>query len=102
PPVDEPPAVGVKTSELFLNGYKLTRVQHCSFDFQAVSNDRRIPGELLNACFRIACHLTRIEVAEGMAIAFAFLQHDGPAQPGLCGFEHQEFKMSAIVVDRRT
>src|SRR5713101_6004011 len=45
--IDEPPAIGVKTSELFLNCQKLTRVTDGGFDFQPVANDRRIQYELL-------------------------------------------------------
>jgi hypothetical protein len=36
------PAIGVETSELFLDFEKCARVAHGGFDFHAVANNRRI------------------------------------------------------------
>jgi len=71
-----------------------------SFDFHPVSNDRRIRRELLDSFLRVSRHLPGIELAEGAAIAIPFLEHDRPTEPGLRRFEHQEFEVAAIVMDR--
>src|SRR5712692_6419849 len=42
PSVNETPAIGVETSELFLDFEKCARVAHGGLDFHAVANNRRI------------------------------------------------------------
>ena len=92
--------IGVETSKLVLNREKRSRVAHSRFDFHPVSNDRRIRSERLDSFLRVSRHLPRVELAEGAAIAFPFLEHDRPAEPGLRRFEHEKFEVLAIVMDR--
>src|SRR5260370_27157361 len=42
-PADEPPAVGVKAAELFLDLEERTSIAHRGLDLQAVADDLRIP-----------------------------------------------------------
>src|SRR5712692_2969245 len=71
-------------------------------DLHPISNDRRVSRERLDSLLRVSCHLPRIELAEGAAIAFPFLEHDRPTEPGLRRFEHEEFEVLAIIMDRHT
>src|SRR5438445_436900 len=80
PPIEQAPAIRVKTSELFLNREKCARVAYRGCDFQPVSNDRRIHRQLLDATLGIACDLLRIELAESVAITFAFFENDRPTE----------------------
>src|SRR6202171_5163126 len=100
--IDQPPAIGIKTPELFLNCEKRPRVAYRSFDFHPVPNDCRIQCELLNSFLGIPRHSPRIELAEGMAISFPLFEHDRPTQPGLCRFEHKELKVFSVIVDWHT
>jgi hypothetical protein len=85
-----------------LNREKRSRVADSRFDFHPVSNDRRIRSECLDSILRVSRHLPRIELAEGAAIAFPFLEHDRPTEPRLRRFEHEEFEVLAIVMNRHT
>jgi hypothetical protein len=100
PSAHETPAVGVETSELFLNCAKRPRVAHRGFDLQPVSNDSRIRCELLNSFPGISRHFPRIELTESLAIALPFSEHGGPAEPGLRPFQNQELEVLPVVVDR--
>jgi hypothetical protein len=62
-------------------------------------NNRWIQGELLNSFLGIPRHFLGTELAEGASITFSFLEHDRPAEPGLCRFEHKELKVLAVIVD---
>jgi hypothetical protein len=97
---DESPAVRVEASEFFLDCEKRLCVTHRSLDLHAVSNDRRVGHELLNAFVGEPRHSGRIEIFEGAAITLPFSENDRPAQPRLRPFEQEELEVLAVVVDR--
>src|SRR6266404_1785041 len=97
--IDEPPAISVKTSELFLNCEKRPRVTYRSFDFHPVSNDRRIQCELLDPVLGVPRHFLGIEFAEDAAIPLPFFEHDRPTEPSLRRFEHKELKVFSVIVN---
>ena len=102
PAIDEPPAIGVKTPELFLNCEKRPRVAYRSCDFHPVPNDLRIQCELLDSFLGVPRHSLWIELAEGVAIPFPLFEHDRPAEPGRRRFEHKELKVFSVIVDWHT
>ena len=99
---DELPAIGVKTFELFLNCEQRPRVANRGFDFHPVSNDRRIPRELLNSFLGISRYFFGIEFVEGAAIALPFFEHNRPAESRLRPFEHQKLEVFAVVMHRHS
>src|ERR1700687_1565822 len=84
--IDEPPAIGIKTSQLFLNCEERPGVAYRSFDFHPVPNDRRIQCELLDSFLVISRPFVRIDLAEGTAIPFPLFEHDRPTEPSLRSF----------------
>src|SRR5882672_9625842 len=82
--LDKSPAIGIETPELLLDLEKCARVAHRGFDLHPVANDLRIRSKVLNLFLGVARDFLRIEFVERAAITFPLLQHDRPAQSGLC------------------
>src|SRR5260370_15904650 len=100
--IDESPAIGVKTSELCLNGEKRPPVAYRRFNFHPVSNDHRIQCELPNSSLGISRHLFRIELAEGATITLPLFEHNRPTESRLRSLEHEKLKVFAVIVDGHT
>ena len=83
PPVDKPPAIGIKTAKLFTNLEELTGIGHRGFDLHPVTNDLRITDETANSLVGVASDLFWVEFVEGTSISIAFFQNERPVQAGL-------------------
>src|SRR5712671_1236981 len=82
-PADEPPAVGVKAAELFLDLEKRTSIAHRGLDLHAVADNLRIYQKAPGLFLGIARDPLGIEAVERPPIAFPLLQHKRPVQSGL-------------------
>src|SRR6266403_4698285 len=102
PSVNEAPAIGVEASELFLDFEKGARVAHGGLDLHAVANDLGIQCELLDSSNGKSRDFLRIKPLESAPITLPLLQHQRPAQPSLCTFEHEKLEVPAVIVDRDT
>src|SRR5882672_7224809 len=79
-PDDEPPAVGVKAAELFLDFEKRTSIAHRGLDLHAVADNLRISQKAPGLFLGIARYPLGIEVVERPPITFPLLQHKRPVQ----------------------
>jgi hypothetical protein len=72
PPVDKPPAIGIKTAKLFTNLEERTGIGHRGFDLHPVTNDLRITDETANSLVGVASDLFWVKFVEGTSISIAF------------------------------
>src|SRR6266550_5220057 len=98
PAIDELPTIRIEAFEFFLHGKKRACVVYRRGDLHPIPDDRRIGGQLVDSRLGESRHFLRIEVAECAAVAFAFLEHNRPAESRLRCFENQELEMSTVIV----
>jgi VWFA-related protein len=99
-PTDEPPAVGIERAEFRLHLEEPAGVVHGSFDLQPVADDGGILHEALDAAAIEARDGGGIELGEGTPISLSLVEHDGPTEARLRGFEDEKFEVLPIVVRR--
>jgi hypothetical protein len=83
PSADEPPAVGVKVPELFLDLEKRACVANRGLDLHPVAYDLRIMYKPLDLSLGKARDFLGIEFVERATITFPLFQHQRPVQSGL-------------------
>jgi hypothetical protein len=97
-PTNELPDVLVEAAELLPD----PQIGFCIFDepvdFQAVANNACIVHQGGSLCFIVIGHLHGVELVEGEAVGFSFVQYSEPTEAGLGTFEAEHLEELAIVV----
>ena len=99
---DKAPNVGVKATELFLNGAKSFGVLDRADNLEPITDNAGIAKKTFDSCRGEARYSRRIKIGKCIAIGLALFENRLPAETSLRTLECQKLEKNPVVVDGHT